>query len=385
MNLPIELIVVIFSYLKLDELCKCEKVCKNWYNILLTSNSSNLYQVFDFRKQNIENSLNWIKKKLEIHRPSHFNFSGCNIRHQLLKLLLKQIQKFVEFLDISFQHLIFEDYLELDFTKLQSIIVNDAKLKDNSLEALLNIGSLKELNINYNSSLSGKPFFSSKKALTALSFEGCEHIEYIYIFNYVRNHGIHLKELGIDGEYYNSEEVCNILQCTPNLLKFAIEYANEMDDRIGIFLIKSEWEKLKIRRALLMHQDTFANIFNINLSRLSYLNLAECNSIDDSICILISSNCKNINSFILTWSTDVTDQGINSIVSNCNYLHFLDLTGLKDITDVSFPLDNLQIYSNLETIILEKCNKITDNHLWNLSSLYPKIKIKRRMDWKHNL
>ena len=376
MNLPIEIIVIIFSNLTIDELCNCEKVCKHWYSILLSSNSSSLYKSLDLEKRNIEISSSWIIKKITTHKTKTLNLSGTNISSSTIKKILKEKTNSIENLNLSFQIIPLENYFTMNLFSLKSIVLNDAKLKDNNLEFLLSLPNLSKLNINYNSLLTGRPFLHTEKPLESLWFEGCEHIEYHYIYAYVKKYGDALIELGIDGEYFYCNDVCSILSFAPNLKKFAIEYANEMDSNIEEYLIKEKWEYIKIRRALAIPQRTFANIFSFQQEKLVYLNLAECSYIDDQICCLIAENCRNIRSFVLTWCCDVSDVGILQIVLNCCWINFLDLTGLKDITELSFPLNEIPVYNNLRTIILEKCNKITDNHLWNLSALYPKLMIK---------
>lgn len=376
MNLPIEIIVTIFSFLKFDELCNCEKVCRQWYLVLLSSNSSSLYSRIDFRKQNDELPIEWLYKKLVTHKTRWLNLSGISLKNSTLKDILIKVDEFIEYLDLSFQIITLDLFTHLNLYKLSSVVINDANLKDSCLENLLRLPILCNLNINYNSTLNGKPFSTTDKPLNSLWFEGCEHIEYSYIYSFVKSHGLQLKELGIDGEYYSSSQVCSILNESPNLNKFAIEYANEMDETMGEYLLKSDWEHLKIRRALIVPRSTYANLFRLNLTKILYLNLAECTYIDDSICISISSNCPNLKSFILTWCSDVSDLGISSIILNCQYLNYLDLTGLKEITSLSFPLECLPVYNHINTIILEKCNKISDDHLWQLSGLYPSIRIK---------
>lgn len=376
MNIPIEISVIVFSYLNLDELCQCEKVCKSWYQILYSSNASGIYQTISLQRKNANTSMKWLKNKVQCHKPKSLNFSGSVFNPAYLNEVLEYVKETLISLDISFHLLKTSFYSNIKLDKLEAIIINDCKLSDSSLEQILMFKSLKYLNVNYNSSLTGLPFAHTEKDLKSLWFEGCEHIEYIYILDYVKNHGKSLLELGIDGEYFSSADVCSILDFTPNLTKFSIEYANEMDSLISIYLCKDTWEHLKIRRALYVPQVTFSYIFNTPLAKLVYLNLAECTYIDDMICLLISQNCIYITSFILTWCSDVSDQGILKIVQNCECLKFMDLTGLKEISDESFPLDDLKIYHKLDTLVLEKCNKISDNHLWRLSNRYSWIKIK---------
>lgn len=376
MYLPNEIIVIIFSYLTLEELSSCETVCKDWYALLLSSNAANLYSKLNLQKRNIVISNEWLVKKLSAHRPKLINFSGTCINTKSLISILQKTSGYLEYLDISFHVLCQNNYLSLSLYTLKSLTANDCKLKDNCLKTILELPSLSYLNINYNSTLTGKPFYSTDKELEALWFEGCEHIEFPYIYSYVKNHGKGLKELGIDGEYFSCEEVCNLLALAPELSKFAIEYANEMNQRIGEFLVKPDWEHLKVRRATGVTRSCFVEIFSLQLWKLVNLNLAECISVDDLVCVLISTNCIFIKQFTLTWCSNVTDLGISKIVSQCTLLQFLDLTGLKDITDLSFPLSRLDTYRNLRTLILEKCNRITDIHLWNLSDQYIHMKIK---------
>jgi hypothetical protein len=282
----------------------------------------------------------------------------------------------LETLDISFHILTSKFFTDLSFISLKKLIINDSKLKDSNLELVLSIPQLEHLNINYNSSLIGRPLSSTDRKLKALWFEGCERIEYQHILTYVQNHGSSLSQLGIDGEYYSCDEVCTILTFSPNLLQFAIEFANEMSGWLSDYLIKNDWEHLKIRRALNIPTSSFSKIFEMNLSKLLLLNLAECTYVDDSICIMISKNCPNLENFTLTWCSDVSDSGIEKVIFSCSRLKFVDLTGLKEITDRSFPLEPLGVYRSLEMVILEKCNKISDEHLWKLSEEYPGIKIK---------
>lgn len=376
MDIPVEVHILIFQFLSIVELCECEKVSKYWNNILLSPNASQIYSSINMQKREGSLSLNWLKKKISNHQPTKLNFSGCRFESQDLASLLSLSSFSLINLDISFHYLSHGFFPNLSLYTLERLIINDAKLKDNNLEIILQLPSLKYLNMNYNSALIGKPFTYTDTALKALWFEGCERIEYFNILTYLQRHGMSLTELGIDGEYYSSSEVCTLVQFAPNLVKFAIEFANEMDSQLVDSILKPDWQYLKIRRALMIPQLSYIQFFQLYLSELVYLNLAECNYIDDFICTLIAQNCCRITSFVLTWCSEVSDLGISQIVKKCEKLKYLDLTGLKEITDLSFPLENLGIYLNLDTIILEKCNKISDEHLWRLSELYPDMKIK---------
>lgn len=376
MDIPIEIQIYIFQFLSIFDLCECEKVSKYWNTILLSSNASKLYSSINVQKREGLLCFNWLMKKLYNHQPKTLNVSGCRFESQDLSTLLSLTSFNLINLDISFHNLTQKFFSDLSLYSLQSLVINDAKLKDSNLELILQLPSLQYLNMNYNSALFGKPLAYTETALKALWFEGCERIEHGNILSYLQRNGVSLIELGIDGEYFSSSEVCLLLQFAPNLLKFAIEFANEMDSQLIDNLLKPDWQHLKIRRALMIPQLSFIKIFELDLNQLLYLNLAECNYIDDFICSLIAENCSQITSFVLTWCSDVSDIGISQIVLKCRKLEILDLTGLKEITDRSFPLEGMEIYCNLNTIILEKCNKISDEHLWRLSELYPEMRIK---------
>ena len=375
-ELPIELQILIFDYLSLFELIECEKVCKSWHSLFLSPATSYLYRSIDIQKREGQLSYTWLTRKLSIHKPSILNFSGCRFDNASLSNLLFLASESLEILDISFHNLTSKFFTDLSFIHLKKLTINDSKLKDSNLELILSIPLLEGLNVNYNSALVGKPLVETDCALKALWFEGCERIEYFNVLLYVQRHGHGLEDLGIDGEYYSSEEVCNLLKFCPKLNKFAIEFANDMNSQLTYDILKPDWKYLKIRRALNIPKLSFQALFECSLSELAYLNLAECTYVDDSICTLISKNCPNLSSFILTWCSEVSDFGIFDIVLSCKSISFLDLTGLKEITDKSFPLVPLPIYSSLQTMILEKCNKISDEHLWKLSELHPSIKIK---------
>ena len=376
MDIPIEIQIYIFQFLSIFELCECEKVSKYWNNILLSSNASILYSSINVQKREGSLCHNWLTKKLSSHQPKTLNVSGCRFESQDLSSLLSLTSFNLVNLDISFHSLTQKFFSDLSLYSLQNLVINDSKLKDSNLELILQLPSLLYLNMNYNSALLGKPLAYSDTALKALWFEGCERMEHCNILSYLQRNGMSLNELGIDGEYFSSSEVCLLLQFAPNLVKFAIEFANEMDSQLIDHLVKPDWRHLKIRRALMIPQQAFTKFFEMDLGQLLYLNLAECNYIDDYVCSLIACNCSQITSFILTWCSEASDIGIVQIVVKCKKLKFLDLTGLKEITDRSFPLEGLVNYCTFNTIILEKCNKISDEHLWRMSELYPEMRIK---------
>ncbi|CAG9316405.1 unnamed protein product [Blepharisma stoltei] len=380
--IPEELLILVFSYLDLTSLSFCEQVCKYW-NLILSSESQNcLFQVIDvFSTHNsIAPPFEWTLRKAVNHKTKELIIGGSNYKRTEVILLIDSCANSLISLDLSFFHLkqsFYQTISNKNSIILEKLTICDARLRDECLEWILKIGTLKYLNVNNNTSLVGKPFLTCQKPLEALWFEGCENLEYENILPYVTAYGDRMDEFGIDGENYSSYQVCTLLSNVLLIKKFSIGFANEMQDEMLYYLIKTTWEYLKIKKGINLTENGFSEIFSQRLNNLEYLELAECSAISDKVCILIGENCPNLHTLIITWSDFITDLGIISIINGCESLRNFDLTGQKCITENAFPIDKpYKIYFSLLTLYLSQCNKVNDSRLWELSNQYPQIKIK---------
>ena len=91
--------------------------------------------------------------------------------------------------------------------------------------------------------------------------------------------------------------------------------------------------KLVLRKGQKLTSFAFEVLFSRDLPHLTYLNLDECQEIEDPVLELISKNCKNLEKFSLHWCSKIGNIGIENLLIKCLKLKKLDLAGHRRLTD----------------------------------------------------
>ncbi|KAK3875943.1 hypothetical protein Pcinc_019219 [Petrolisthes cinctipes] len=211
--------------------------------------------------------------------------------------------------------------------------------------------------------------------LQYLDIDGITGIHDSSVVGLVQLRASNLHSLLLDGDNLSDKSfqalgVCKQLEC------LGISFCENMTD-MGLkglhSLTRLTW--LKLRKGTQLRPQALCKfIQNGGLSYLTYLNLGECTLLDDSVMAALGYYCPTLLCLELNWCWDVTDAGLDLLVAGCPLLHMLVLVGVVQLTGNN--LQNLiAILPNLNVLDLEQCSDIDDASLKALVEERPSLKV----------
>ncbi|XP_053633779.1 F-box/LRR-repeat protein 20 isoform X2 [Cherax quadricarinatus] len=200
----------------------------------------------------------------------------------------------------------------------------------------------------------------------------CNHLEYLNIDGIIHIHDSSvmfltkklshcLKNLFLDGEYLTDASFRSLRDCSL-LQKLEISFCEQMtDDGLsGIYGLEHlTW--LKLRRGIQLTPGGLKAMFH-RLPQLVYVDLSECCLMDDSVLWTLASMCPRLEHLRLNWCSDLTDGGIAIIVVSCPRLQVVELVGIQRLTGtalISIP----RALPNLVILHLKECKNVDNTIL----------------------
>ncbi|XP_045597438.1 F-box/LRR-repeat protein 2 isoform X1 [Procambarus clarkii] len=184
-----------------------------------------------------------------------------------------------------------------------------------------------------------------------------------------------LKSLLLDGEHLTDASYRSLGECM-QLHKLGVSFCDNMTDvgLTGIYGLKQlTW--LKLRKGTQLTPSGLRALFQSEgLRQLTYVNLGECCHMDDSVLSALASSSPNLQHLVLHWCWDVTDTGITALVTGCPRLRVLDLVGVVQLVGTAF-INITTILPDLLILDLEQCNNIDDTILHCIAAEKPSLKL----------
>jgi len=229
--------------------------------------------------------------------------------------------------------------------------------------------SLESLNLFLSKNLHSKGLELLAEGCTNLTSLNIDEINYLSNQSFIRLielRGPQLLELRIDGESLCDESFKHFDRLS-SLKLLTISFADYMGP-LGLQAITSlhnlEW--LKIRRGAELEAAHFVSAFrNVNLRKLSHLNLSECSKLDDEGLSMIASHCTGLQEVWLNWCWEVSDLGISHLVSSCPGLWHLNLCGVVRLLGDFIP-SGAPALPSLKFLDLEQCPDVPTHLLEDL-------------------
>ncbi|XP_020618604.1 F-box/LRR-repeat protein 2-like [Orbicella faveolata] len=321
--LPEELIINIFSFLTVQELCKyVSVVCKLWLHY---SKCPLLRQKLSLEKSNrvfsLEEISDFIKstcpllKELCLQPRTELSLHGCSI--------LAQSCPYLQALSLSFCDQVTGHILGQFVTfcpNLRDMNLAGCAVTDHCLEGLNKL-PLRKLNASHCTHLTdnGLKFLSTEcHQLCYLNFDGVQWITHDAIAVLVENCCGHLEHLWLDGE-------------------------NMIDDTVEL-IVKCRHLKNLIKKKV---------IYYINY-------------------LLFFNSCRKLQSIDISWCWDVTDVGLEHVVHNCTQMVDMNICGAKDLRGK--PMKEIpQCMPRLRRLDATQCNLVPDELLDELVSIMPQM------------
>ncbi|KAK7081272.1 hypothetical protein SK128_003202 [Halocaridina rubra] len=365
--LPHELVLNIFSYFNIYELCSCiAHVCTSWWNI---SKDPMLRKHLRF---SFERPVNGEQIQTILAGSPFLVTLELQSREDGGNLLLHAAKHcpHLEKLTVKFSDELTEDTfksLVSNCSKLSYLNVEGSRVASSGCYyTIANFQNLKHLNLSH-------CYFLDNLGLIQI-VKQCRHLEYINIDGitgifdssivYMTTEVGHcLTHLFLDGENLTDVAYKSLSACT-KLKMLGISYCEQMTDigLSGIYELK-QLTFLKIRKGVQLMPVGLERLFSSgHLCLLTHVNLGECSLMDDKVLIAMASTCPQLTNLVLQWCWEVTDLGISAIVNKCHHLRVLDLVGVVQLTGESF-LNLSSALPNLLILDLEQCNNINDEVL----------------------
>jgi len=181
-----------------------------------------------------------------------------------------------------------------------------------------------------------------------------------------------LQFLAIDGAEITNAGIKKLQRFT-HLQNIQISFCNKLTDNALNYISKlCSLKEIYFKKGEQFSSTGLQSLF-CNLSKLVYISLVECCETDDKCLQIISTTCRQLKKFTVTWAK-VTNPGVDSIVKHCLQLRELNLTGSYELTEQPF-LRLLDSRSELQLLNLTQCHMMCDQTLRKIKDTVPNLKI----------
>ena len=326
-RLPMELLSMIFSFLNLEDVCRCSLVSRNFKEAI---EENYIHGSDEQRNKHVSEIVRYILryKNKEYLNENIMKLLTCFLKN-VKKLYLSEYEK-ANALSIGLvQHCIQLQELSLD---------SYVRIKDDWLVVTFkSCTQLKNLSLNYCSEITDvsiKVLGQSCTQLQKLCLERCSKITDVSLAVLGRN-------------------------CTQLQKLYLIGCLQLTDVSLGV--VGQNCIQLKNLSLRVCHKitDDSIKVVGQNCTQLQILDLTGCSKITDDSIKIVGHNCTQLQILDLAYFLEITDASIKVVGQNCIRLQILDLTGCSKITNDSIKIVG-QNCTQLQKLYLTGCSKITD-------------------------
>ena len=378
-RLPDEIMIKIFSYFELDEMClMVPLVCKRW-NLLS-------YDPYFYRELFITRYTKIKKIAIIIKRFS-----------SVTKLTIIFVPKPNEFLSLVAENCNKLKILSIQLSYLSSVILNlviennpnltQLSINGNQIASLRSadqidftkLKNIKHLDIGDRSWFTDKALskIADNCSLHTLNIAGASLITESTLIELFTKIGHSLTDLSLDGKNF-AEKTFEALKYCHNLTYFSmVSSLNMTNIALRMFPKLNKLSSLTIHRNDKIKSLGFQSFFRSGkMSNIEVLVLEEIICIDDNVLISISESCSKLCDLTLDKCSRITDRGIDNIVKRCKNMMQLGLADLTQITGNPF-IDILEKLPKLTYINFRGCFAVNESILSTIVNKYPSLKISK--------
>lgn len=378
-NLPCELLLYIFSFLSVCELCiSVAPVCTAWRD-LAKDPSLWTHLVFSFQhcvegervRRLLEGSPLLLSLELQNREDSG------DLLQQVAASCTKLRELTVKFCDGLTEDtfkLLMENCPDILYLNIEGSYVYGSK----SYHMMAGLHQLRYLNLSHCQALDNSGLITIAKQCQSLEYLDIDGITDIHDYAVVcmtKELSHCLKNLFLDGEHLTDAAYQSLQACT-KLEKLGVSFCEQMTDKglSGVSGLKYlTWLKLR-KGSQLTPEGLTSLFFNGRLPLLAYVNLGECCLMDDNVLKALSRSCPRLVHLVLHWCWEVTDVGISAVIAACPRLRVLGLVGVVQLTGTAF-VDLPSALPDLRILDLEQCNSVDDTILQRIVARKPSLKV----------
>lgn len=367
-KLPPELLLKIFSYLSLEDVClRIAPLCRYCY--ILSRDSALWRNLYIYRSCSIESVLMLLSHATQaevLHIANHPHIESILVN----SLTVPSCAKTLNCLDIGFSDIspaVLKTTFSTDLPRLVHLNLEGCRFLD--MDSLLVIiprvsKSLKRISLSHCFRLTDDCLTYICEALPYLTHVNLDGVEWISdqgVKTIVDHLGAIILALWLDGENLSNTSCELVAQCQ-RLRLLSIRYCECFTNVLPLRQI-STLRSLSIRKNSEIDRDQVTQLFDFNdshLTGLNYLDISECYAINDDIVGVICRLCGSSLSYLmLEWCWEVTDAGIQKIAESCPHLIRLCLNGMHNL--IGHPFASIpSVFPCLSVLNLTNCNSICD-------------------------
>ncbi|XP_076467804.1 uncharacterized protein LOC143298750 isoform X2 [Babylonia areolata] len=367
-EVPDELLLKIFSYLKPAELCShVTAVCKYWRRLAYDHSLWRKLDVSNIRMRGLQLCQVVLRVSGAIH---YLDMSGVErltnaemaVVAENCPLLTHLDLGFVDDLNCTMMHAILTSCPCLEFLNVEGCRhVNNEMMR----VLVASAGSqLKQLNFSHCSLVDESLWLMMRniRGLTHLNIDGISWISELVVRHLALEYSGTMESWELDGNELTDGTILSVSAC--HCLKIlSVSFCEQLTDQSIKHLQRLEnLEKLSLRKGPAFSASALTELLSSpTLRSLTYLDLTECQQLEDQGVQAIAHTCsQKLKTLCLSWCWDVTDKGMEHIASRCSQLVNMYLVGLHRLEGLWLPmaLDNM---ANLVYISFEQCNEVVDS------------------------
>lgn len=383
--LPEELVLKIFSFLTLSELCKTVAlVCRLW---LYYSRCPALRQRLSLSE--LTKSVCFREELSEFIRTNFPFLKYLYLQHrtelpQMTCRALARACPYLQSLSLSSCGTLTKEGINEFVTfcpQLREIDFEACVMTDECLEVLGEL-PLQKLNARYCTHLTdhGLTFLAIHcRQLTSLNFDGIQWISHEAIAILIENCMGRLEHLWLDGEDMTDVTVELISKCH-HLKSFGLSFCDSLSDQSLKYMQKmTNLVTLRLKKGTEFSSQALKELFKHlhpqrtgNARGLLHVNIAECSKLDDAAVAALADSCRYLESIDISWCWEVTDAGLEHVINKCHRVVDMNICGAKDLR--GNPLKEIPKHMpSLRSLNATQCNLVSDDLLEELAFLMPEM------------
>lgn len=376
-ELPDEVLLYVFSFLSVEEVCRSvAPVCRTWRDLAA---DPSLWTSFAFQYSVTDEQVQELVSKAP--RLVHLELQSHQNGEELLTHVASTCPR-LEHLTVKFCQNVTEEAMAAmvqGCPDLRHLNLEGSQMTSGQCYIRISgFTNLIHLNLSHSSCLDDLGLLAIATHCCQLQYLDIDGIAWIHdssVVSLTQLRASTLRNLLLDGENLTDKAFVALGACK-QLVCLGISFCENMTD-VGLrglhSLTSLTW--LKLRKGTQLRPQALCQLIqNGGLAYLTYLNLGECTLLDDSVLAALGFHCPVLLQLELNWCWEVTDAGLSLLVAGCPLLYALVLVGVVQLTGNN--LQNLiASLPNLRVLDLEQCNSVDDASLKVLVEERPSLTV----------
>uniref|UniRef100_A0A914V434 F-box domain-containing protein n=1 Tax=Plectus sambesii TaxID=2011161 RepID=A0A914V434_9BILA len=341
-DLPDHVLLEVFKALDRSELCSAAAmVCRRWYRLAY---SPSLWKRVDVHvSKSSEESLSHLLDAISAAIRNLALTKDDETTDSVIAVILPSSMPSLTVLDLGFMKGLTLSMLDLFIDRCPHVqSLNLEGIKEVCDQTLVLIASpsawplLEELCISHCLAVSDAGLSAisvSSKRLRCVNVDGISQLSDESIERLAISQKDHLERLYLDGLELSDQAILPLMECK-NLSLLSVSFCENLTDcALGYIKEMAALSHLHLRKGTEMSENGFRQLFAQpnSMASLRFLNLSECNAINDRCIEAISLCCPNLEALCLSWCWSVTERGLITIVERLGQCRLLCMEGIKSI------------------------------------------------------